>query len=169
MSVTPSTMPAPPAWETCISPLRGPAQSVESRRQELKPRYSWLNCMQIYAPVGREVGNLQKQEAAHQRPRIPAWAQRISGGHQKGKGLVWFNEKALLSGGTLGPGNTGSQSGQLLSPQHKEDKRRSCIAAFVILCQFIAKGNSLYIFNKTGKVILLHLYRMCDNTAGEMA
>lgn len=78
--------------------------------------------MQIYAPIGREVGNPQKQEAAHQRPRIPAWALRISGGQQGRKGLLWFNDRALLTGGPLGPESTGSQNGELRSPQHKGDR-----------------------------------------------
>lgn len=67
--------------------------------------------MQIYAPVGRVVGNLRKQEAALQRHRIPESQEGSRGGR-----AVGFDGGALQTGGTLGPGSTGGESAERLSP-----------------------------------------------------
>lgn len=92
----------------------------------------------------------------------------------EGEGLVWFNGGALQTGGTLGPGSTGAGMWRcrVLSPRRAPGKRnsRGCIAAFLILCQFIVTENNLYILiNLKMYSPCIFIKTKCDNLVGEMA
>lgn len=98
--------------------------------------------MQIYAP-GEGRRESPETGSYSSKARNPSLGAKDLRGQQSGKGLVWFNSGALLTGGTLGPGCTGSQNGEPLSPQHKggiEGPKGWLCSSLCYLCQFTVTG-----------------------------
>lgn len=124
--------------------------------------------MQIYAPVGREVGNLRKQEAAHQRPRIPESLEGSRGGRA---GVVqwwsspdrWNSESWKHWVPECGEAESSAQG----THRTKEQQRQYNSLPYLVSVHS-DRENNLYILIKLNVFSLrLHKKKKCDNLAGE--